>query len=210
MKVGSLCTGYGGLDMAVGGELAWVSEVDRDASAVLGLRHPGVPNLGDLTSVDWGGVEPVDVLTAGFPCQPVSTAGKRAGVDDERWLFDDIAEAVGRMVDRPRVLVFENVRGLLSANGGAAMARVVHGLAGRYAPAVARWERVVGRPAPDPVDDRGRLNPWLVEWMMGLPEGWVCGTDLSRTAQLRVLGNGVVPQQARLALWLLGVCRGVA
>jgi DNA (cytosine-5)-methyltransferase 1 len=73
---------------------------------------------------------------------------------------------------------------------------------GPYGPAIARWETVIGRPAPAPVDDRG-LNPSLVEWMMGLPEGWVCGLGLSRTAELRMLGNGVVPQQAALALDLL-------
>src|SRR5213075_2264331 len=96
---------------------------------ILAHRYPDVPNLGDLTAVDWSRVEPVDILTAGFPCQPVSHAGKRAGVSDERWLFDDICTAISRMVTRPRLLVFENVAGLLSANGGDAMARVVLGLA---------------------------------------------------------------------------------
>lgn len=49
-----------------------------------------------------------------------------------------------------------------------------------------------------------RLSPAFVEWMMGLPEGWVTGVPgLSRNAQLKILGNGVVPQQGALALWLL-------
>ncbi|MEV7371925.1 hypothetical protein AB0O51_13695 [Streptomyces sp. NPDC090301] len=51
LRIGSLCTGYGGLDMAVqsvlGGSLAWVSDVDPGASRILAHRHPGVPNLGD-------------------------------------------------------------------------------------------------------------------------------------------------------------------
>ena len=62
------------------------------------------------------------------------------------------------------------------------------------------------RPAPDPTVDRGRgprLNPRFVEWMMGLPDGWVSDSGASRTQQLRMLGNGVVPQQAALALGLL-------
>ena len=70
---------------------------------------------------------------------------------------------------------------------------------GDYAPAIARWEHVLGLPAPEPVDGEGRLSPRFVEWMMGWPEGWVTDLDLKRTAQLRLLGNGVVPQQALLA-----------
>lgn len=414
-RLGSLCTGYGGLDL--GAELAlgplehvWHAEIDPDASKVLAAHWPDVPNLGDLTAVDWSQVEPVDVLTAGFPCQPVSSAGQRKGVDDERWLWDDIAAAIGRMDPRPRLLVLENVPGLLTANRGHAMARVICGLAalgyvgryrvvsaadvgaahrrervfvvawpaadpprlgyrdtgaasvrgiraaavagstdageltllptpmtsdantppsdwesrpysqlhdrvlsllptpnaaqgrgtgtpsretaarrmyaegrrflddavallptpratdgikggpnqrgssgdlmlpsavmllptptamdarsarnatsgrkqdskhhdgwtlsdvayadrwGRYAPAIARWEQVTGRPAPDPTEPgakgRQRLSPRFVEWLMGLPAGWV--TDhLPRNPALRVLGNGVVPQQATHAI----------
>ena len=139
--IGSLCTGYAGLDMAVhqvfGGELAWVADNDPGAAAILAHHYPHVPNLGDITTVNWADVPPVDILTAGFPCQPVSVAGQRKGITDERWLFDDICAAISRMVARPRLLVLENVPGLLTANGGDAMARVVQGLAalgyvGRY------------------------------------------------------------------------------
>jgi len=83
--IGSLCTGVGGLDLAVaavlGGRIAWCSEVDPHASAVLAARLPGVPNLGDLRTIDFSSVEPVDVLTAGFPCQDISAAGRRAGIE---------------------------------------------------------------------------------------------------------------------------------
>ena len=73
---------------------------------------------------------------------------------------------------------------------------------GDYAPAVRRWEAVIGRPAPRPTDTLGRLTPVLVEWLMGLPAGHVTAVPgLSRTAQLRALGNGVVPQQATHALY---------
>ena len=75
---------------------------------------------------------------------------------------------------------------------------------GQYGPAVHRWERVLGRRAPRPTDDRGRLSPRFVEFLMGLPDGWVTGTEgLSRSQQLKCLGNGVVPQQAVHALELL-------
>ncbi|WLQ67614.1 DNA cytosine methyltransferase [Streptomyces glycanivorans] len=71
--IGSLCSGYGGLDLGVqsvlGGSLAWHAEVDPGASRILARHWPGVPNLGDITAVDWSTVPPVCVLTAGFPCQ---------------------------------------------------------------------------------------------------------------------------------------------
>ena len=76
---------------------------------------------------------------------------------------------------------------------------------GRFAPAIRRWESVLGRDAPAPTvpstrDGRGRLNPRFCEWMMGLPDGWVTECGLSRSAELRILGNGVVPRQATTAL----------
>lgn len=82
---------------------------------------------------------------------------------------------------------------------------------GPYAAAIERWEKVTGRPAPDPteVGPKGgrRLSAAFVEWMMGLPAGWVTdpGLGLSRSQQLRALGNGVVPGQAFNALSSMGV-----
>ncbi len=65
MRPGSLCTGYGGLDLAaaaavLGTALAWCAEPDRHAAAVLAARYPALPNLGDITAVDWASVPPVD------------------------------------------------------------------------------------------------------------------------------------------------------
>ncbi|WP_414937166.1 DNA cytosine methyltransferase [Amycolatopsis sp. cmx-11-51] len=75
--IGSLCTGVAGLDLGVaavlGGRVAWYCEVDPHAAAILAARLPGVPNLGDLRAVDFVSVAPVEVLTAGFPCQDHST-----------------------------------------------------------------------------------------------------------------------------------------
>jgi DNA (cytosine-5)-methyltransferase 1 len=80
---------------------------------------------------------------------------------------------------------------------------------GVYGPAIERWQRILGRPAPAPTEPGRtgpRLSPRLVEWLQGLPDGWVTGVPgLSRNAQLRLLGNGVVPQQGALALRMLGV-----
>lgn len=354
LTIGSLCTGYGGLDLAVeevfaDTRLAWVSEVDANACKVIDARFPGVPNVGDLTAADWSQVEPVDVLTAGYPCQPFSHAGKRKGTDDVRHLWPHIADAIG--VLRPRLVVLENVAGHLSLGGPAAVAglaclgydcrwvvvraadvgachrrarwfcvgadtnragrsiieRVEPGMEprrdvdgrspstsltllptpvanddhktaaahlakkvasgageaitsldvmarqaaatgewsnrllptpaawdgdrgpdyaranrdgsggddlvtivakagvdfGAYADAIARHEHAMGRPAPAPTDDKGRLNPAFVEWMMMLPQGWVTDALTTRTAALKTLGNGVVPAQAAHALRLL-------
>lgn len=377
--VGSLCTGYAGLELALDEILPnvhkWHADNSNGASKILAHHYPEIPNLGDIREVDWSSVEPVDVLAAGFPCQPVSHAGTRAGITDERWLFDDILDALRDMVTLPRLLVFENVIGLLSANRGDAMARIVSGLAalgfmgryrvlrasdvgaphrrgrvfivafpanerrqwtgstwdgrtgspdrsrrgtllptpttqdgannagpaqyerrslplnaavtllptpnpfhagntetpdewrnrrldvykrtgtrhgpalsvvalsvlegdpldpahympdeddeipvdqlvatpqttqaglgewGVYGDAIARWEYLT-RPAPDASeltdDGAQRLSPAFVEWMMGLPEGWVSDIPgLSRTQQLKALGNGVVPPQASAAI----------
>ena len=78
---------------------------------------------------------------------------------------------------------------------------------GPYARAVLRWAQVLGTLPPHPVEPGKtgmRLSPGFVEWMQGLPAGWVTGVPgLSRNAQLKALGNGVVPQQAVLALSIL-------
>ncbi|MEW9521830.1 DNA cytosine methyltransferase [Streptomyces tubercidicus] len=114
-RIGSLCTGYGGLDMAVqrvfGGTTAWVSDIDPGACRIIDHRMPGVPNIGDLTTAPWSDLEPVDIVTGGYPCQPFSHAGLRKGTDDERHIWPHIAHALG--VLRPHYAVFENVAGHL-------------------------------------------------------------------------------------------------
>lgn len=85
---------------------------------------------------------------------------------------------------------------------------------GKYAPAIARWEHVLGRPAPPPTEPNKNGNPRLSaafsEWLMGWPEGWVTdpAIGISRNDQLRIVGNGVVSLQASAALrWLLAVAQ---
>ncbi|MFS8104692.1 DNA cytosine methyltransferase [Lentzea alba] len=391
--MGSLCTGYGGLDLGVlaalgGGRIAWVADPDPHIAQILDARTPGIPNLGDLRHIDWAAVEPVDVLVAGFPCQDISAAGKRAGIEKgvRSGLWADIV--AGLRVLRPALVVVENVAALRWRNGGlhrvlgdlaeagydalwrsvraadvgaahrrervfllawlrepapgrrggdaadadrarrllqwhqcrqqagrsvtagsasvvADSASVGHrdggsqgrngvpatavaagapaggprgipadaasdgrdeglsgaaGVQGRpdvalgghspadpagappgrgqrerrhlvavadpdietspasgvesppvnwdvYEAAIRRWEAVLGRPTPHPTQpgNHGRpvLAPAFVEHLMGLAEGWVTHLPLPRTAQLRALGNGVVPQQAAYAVALL-------
>lgn len=116
-RIGSLCTGYGGLDLAVdavlGGQLVWYAETDRHAQTVLHQRWPEVVNLGDIRAVDWTRVEPVDVLTAGFPCQDISNAGKRAGITGKSSsLWSAVADAVRALL--PAFVFVENVAALRS------------------------------------------------------------------------------------------------
>lgn len=111
-RIGSLCSGYGGLDLAAetvfGAKAIWHSEIGPVAR-VLAERWPDTPNLGDLTRIDWHTVQPVDIYAAGYPCQPFSQSGKKLGVNDERHIWPHIAEGI--RVLRPRFVVLENVAG---------------------------------------------------------------------------------------------------
>lgn len=364
MRIGSLFSGYGGLDLgiqeALGGTVAWHCEFDDAPSAILEHNFPDVPNYKDVTTVDWTQVEPVDILTGGFPCQDVSLAGSRRGLKDgtRSGLWSEFAKAIETL--QPGLVVIENVRGLLSANadsgveypaeileyagtrsilnaatavlgdladlgynarwkvvrasdagaahrrervfiiaypssersrGGRNAPRGLQGwqslakarLAdisprgtyqaqtlerantdserqslgehgsdqdwslwqpqlvsatlgtittntddagrqelrrtqptraqqstpertsatpwGEYTEAIERWEYTIGRPAPAPTTD-GKLSPVFVEWLMGLPTGWITdpAIGITRNQQLKACGNGVVPQQATLAI----------
>ena len=364
MRIGSLFSGAGGLDLAVqnvfGGEVVWHSEIDKAASKVLTHRYPDVPNLGDITKVNWN--DPslvVDVICGGFPCQDVSDAGRAAGLSKgtRSGLWYEMARIIG--LHRPKFVVIENVRGLLSAtahrgvesdgaalgvggrrpvlraagavlgrladigydaqwatvaassvgaphqrqrvfilgtfphtghDAGCAEQRVEHEMQaprlgessgrvsgdepvgallptpttqdgannggpsqfqlntlplnaevkllptprtsdtngaghhgdggmdlrttvvenasqwGKYGPAIARWEAIVGTPAPTPTEPNKDGNPRLAapfsEWLMGWPAGWVTdpAIGISRNDQLKIIGNGVVPQQAAAAI----------
>lgn len=112
LRVGSLCTGAGGLDLAIAdmfpdSKLAWYSEFEKHPSTLLAQRFPDIPNLGDLTKIDWATVPRVDILTFGYPCQPFSIAGKKLGEDDPRHLWPHIREAI--RILRPGIAFGENV-----------------------------------------------------------------------------------------------------
>lgn len=282
LRIGSLCTGYGGLDLAVeahfGAKTIWCAEFDKYASQVIEQRF-NIPNYKDIKSIDWASVEPIDILTAGYPCQPFSNAGKRKGTNDSRHIWPYIQEAISIL--RPKIVILENVRGHLTLG----FKDVLKGLAqsgydakwqlvrasdagaphkrerifimaepsntnsdrnsmGKYAADsqhtkseqraelsqmgitfdtsnqleshdrqvqelgsrfITRSEMQMQTP-PNPLDVDGKLNAVFVEYMMGLPDGWVTNTGLSRAQQIKILGNGVVPQQAKLALELLTDC----
>jgi DNA (cytosine-5)-methyltransferase 1 len=327
----------------LGGSVAWHCQYDPDdmhqyAARILEHHWPGIPNHGDITAIDWTTVEPVDVLTAGFPCQDLSYAGRGAGIKEgtRSGLWYTVADAIRAL--RPGLVVLENVRAIVNrrpgldvvlaslaelgfdaewicvracdvgaphprdrwfclawpaedadraalgerrfaapgqeegrraradagrrdrtpsadANGehergvterdrrgepeaparngcgtpadtevlrhwdtrsagvGGIPAAAIPGDSSgdidwdRFGPAIRRWEYALGRPAPRPTQPGrtgDRLSPAFVEFLMGLPAGWVTDVPgLARNAQMKALGNGVVPQQAAHALRLL-------
>ena len=376
LTIAGLFEGYGGLTSAVrsvlGGELIWYSEIDPAANKVLAHHHPNVPNVGDVATVEWLTLPRPTVLSLGFPCQDISSAGLRRGMspDTRSGLWAHGATAISIL--RPELVVIENVRGICSSKahcdlescpwcmgdgGGGTMralgavlgdladlgydarwcglrasdvgaphsryrifivagpatntngfrsawtgrsrdwwcgdphhhdwgdhATAIHrcgrrsgdesrttapdsgclriesgwtagsgeaprgwscgspsgccddtpaadsdceyirqqpvriperdseeitGSAcqewGPYGPAIRRWGRILGRPAPAPTVQGRRggpqLSPVFVEWMMGLPAGYVTDvSELTRNDMLKMLGNGVVPMQGATAL----------
>lgn len=131
MRIGSFFSGVGGFELAFEGlgETVFLSEIDKGASKVLEHRFPGVPNLGDITQISEETVRAYqpDVIVGGFPCQDLSVAGKRAGLEGVRsGLYFEMVRLVAAA--RPRWVVFENVPGLLSSNGGRDMGAVLGAL----------------------------------------------------------------------------------
>lgn len=120
LSSGELFAGYGGLALAVeaafSAETKFVAEFEEAPSKILAKRFPGVPNIGDVTSVDWSSVEKVDIIAGGSPCQDVSLAGRdRVGmVEGARSnLWVSVREAIAEI--KPTFVIWENVTGARSA-----------------------------------------------------------------------------------------------
>lgn len=138
--------------------------------------------------------------------------GGRKGCSGERsdeLLLNGLAAkwAEERLLPTPRTKNNENRQNEQFAGEGGNFYGLLHNPErwGDYAPAIARWEQILGRPAPEPTQASSKGNPQLsarfVEWMMGLPAGWVTDVPgITRNEALKALGNGVVSQQAVAAL----------
>ena len=123
MRFGSLFAGIGGLDLGLeraGMECAWQVELDEFCQKVLTKHWPDVPKYGDIHDVGRHNLEAVDLICGGFPCQPVSLAGRRQAQADPRWLWPEFARVVDEL--RPRYVLVENVPGLYSAGGSKVLA----------------------------------------------------------------------------------------
>ncbi len=129
LRHGGLFEGYGGTTTAAAlalGELDthWVSDIKPASVRLLAHHHPEVPNLGDMTEIDYTAAPPIDVLTASWPCQPHSSAGRRLGEADPRALWPHVHRAIAET--RPAVFLGENVARI---TGNGELRRVVRSLA---------------------------------------------------------------------------------
>ena len=142
LKYGSVCSGVEAATVAwhdLGFEPQWFSEVDAFPSAVLQHHYPNVPNHGDMTKFkEWNNDKTIDLLVGGTPCQSFSVAGLRKGLDQTQGATScsPILQWLNNL--SPRWLVWENVPGVLSSNGGrdfgtflAAMGKIGYGFAYR-------------------------------------------------------------------------------
>jgi DNA (cytosine-5)-methyltransferase 1 len=120
MNHGSLFSGIGGFDLAaewMGWNNVFHCEWNPFGQQVLKYHFPKSISYHDITKTDFSIHRgEIDILTGGFPCQPYSSAGKRLGKDDERHLFPEMLRAIKEI--KPRWIVGENVRGLVSWNEG--------------------------------------------------------------------------------------------
>lgn len=127
---GSVCSGIEAATVAwhpLGWKPAFFSEIDAFPRAVLAHHYPDVPLHGDFTTIQDGDYDPIDLLVGGTPCQSFSVAGLRGGLDDER---GNLALEYLRLAQRlrPRWLVWENVPGVLSSNGGRDFGAILGGM----------------------------------------------------------------------------------
>lgn len=206
--VGSLFSGIGGLDLGLeraGMRVVWQCEADEWCRRVLAKHWPDIPCYTDVRYIT-ADAPPVDVLCGGFPCQPVSVAGKRLAQDDERWLWPEFFRVICAL--RPRIVIVENVAGLL--------ARGIGDVLGDLAKAGydAEWERL---PAAAIGAPHRRERVWIMAYPCGSRlEGdgpawtaWDCAAwptepNVRRVAhgiphrvdRTRGLGNAVVPYVA--------------
>ena len=170
LTVGSLFSGIGLLDLGLertGFRTIWHSEKDKQASKVLAKRWPGVPNLGDVKRIDWSTVERPEVLSlGGWPCQPLSSAGKQLGRDDPRYLWPECARAIRAL--RPRMCIMEQSPNVLALFGGDIFCEVLGDLA--QAGFDAKWAVV---PASDVGAPHKRERLFLAAYADGFePQRW--------------------------------------
>ena len=229
LTVGSLFSGIGGFDLGLeraGMRVRWQVEIDPYCQRVLAKHWPHVQRYGDIQSVDWGTVEPVDVLCGGFPCQDISLAGKGAGLAGERsGLWFEYAKAIEALT--PRYVIIENVAALRSRGLDQVLGSLAalgydaewHCIPASAVGAPHRRDRVwlvadanpIGQQeqrqpiAYDAGRELGRERTQHSDWWATEPDvGRVAHGVPSRVDRLRGLGNAIVPQIAEMiGAWIL-------
>ena len=184
MTLGSLFDGIGGFPLAgmmCGISPVWNSEIEPFPLKVTAARFPEVKQLGSVTDIDGGAVEPVDIITFGSPCQDLSVAGKQLGIHEgqrSNLFFEAVRiikemraadERIGRTGKhiRPRFAVWENVPGAFSSNKGADFKAVLEALAGVR-------EDGVDVPQPKKWNTGGGIlgNGWSIAWRVYDAQYW--------------------------------------
>jgi DNA (cytosine-5)-methyltransferase 1 len=228
MTFGSLFAGIGGFDLGLeraGMKCLWQVEIDPFCQKVLAKHWPDVRRYGDVRECGRHNLETVDLIAGGFPCQPVSVAGKQGGQNDERWLWPEFTRVIGDL--RPKWVLVENVPGLLSANDGREMGEVLRNLAQcgydaeweclpayLFGPPQSRTRVFLVAYPKQQSQGQGPLLRWR-SWhqVQTGPYGWekdeesnghaiepnvgrVADGVPNRVDRLRALGNAVVPQVA--------------
>lgn len=221
---GSLFAGIGGIDLGLeraGMVCGWQVEIDPFCLKVLKKRWPDVERFGDVKECGKRNLKAVDLVCGGFPCQDVSVAGKRKGLEGERsGLWFEMLRIVREL--EPRWVLVENVPGLLSVDSGGGFGTVLRDLA--ESGYDAEWDVIPAKTfgAPHtrerifiiahangerreiPSQRHGAFRlfervPTEMPWISELPESAICGIDdgiPDRVDRLRTLGNAVVPQVA--------------
>lgn len=230
LRIGSLFSGVGGLDIGIqwgladrgiGSRVAWHVEMGEYPSKVLKRRFPTARHCDDVFKVD-DSFEDIDLLCGGFPCQPISSAGMKKGSEDERFLWPEMVRIAAEK--RPAMVVFENVGNLLKIEDGAVIDRVVSDLH-RIGYDVS-WKMFSAADIGAPhVRNRVFGLAWRRDWEGGpitqprdLPEpfderSWLDGSWRENTPTLtepsdnqreraKCLGNAVVPGCARRVGWV--------
>lgn len=152
LKIGSLFAGYGGLDLGIQAVVpdattTWVSEVEPGACKVLETRFPDAPNVGDITAINHSDLELVDIICGGSPCQDLSNAGARAGMNEgtRSNLWIAMREVIAAI--QPSYVIWENVRGAYSAKAASSLESrqgCVGDVGGRSEPVLRALGRVLG------------------------------------------------------------------
>lgn len=161
MRHGSLFSGIGGFDLAaqwMGWQNVFQVEKELFCQKVLEKNFPQVKRYGDIKQFNgtkYRGA--VDVISGGFPCQPASTAGKRAGTKDVRWLFPQADRIIGEVA--PCLVVLENVPGLISLEDGMAFESVLSSLENR---GYETWPFIIPACGVDAPHKRDRV--WIVAY----------------------------------------------
>ena len=172
----------------------WLTNIAHDLATDNGLPTPQRQLLGTPRAT-----------AANSSSKQVELGAPKARIEDQVKLFNTPTTMDAKATNNPEI-----AQKFLDQGRQTCLTYDVATNWGKFEPAIRRWEATIGRQAPEPTKPDGkegnhRLSSKFTEWMMGLPDGWITGHDLKRNDELKLAGNGVVPQQAELALSLLGI-----